>query len=61
MLQWWCIHVGKVRDELQRRKEGKRLCRGRVVDNLNDCGKHQICQSFTECENLCSKIELCEL
>ena len=31
----------KVRAEL-RRREGKRLYRGCVVDNSNDCGKHQL-------------------
>jgi len=51
---WRCMYVGKVRAEL-RWRQGKRLYRGHVVDNSNECGKHQV---FTECENMCSTIAL---
>ena len=32
-------------------KNGKLYCGG-VVDNSNDCGKHQVCVCFTECESI---------
>ena len=52
--------MGEVRGELCRR-EGKRLYRERVIDNTKDCGKYQVCQSFTECESKYSTIALCGL
>ena len=32
-------------------KNGRSYCDG-MVDNSNNCGKHQICVCFTECESM---------
>jgi len=50
-------HLGEARAKLPRR-QGMRLYHGRLADNINYCGKHQVHQSFIECEHMCSTIAL---